>query len=242
MNFKFSNFKIYLGGAYLAVLLVVIYFFFSNFDLSDLTSYEFIRENRDVILEYKKGNIFFLTITFFIITILLNLLLTPMLIPTLIIGFIFGKWLGTSILLFGNTCGALLLYFLAKTFFSEFIQEKFAIKFSKFVEFFNKNEMMYFMLFRLIGGGGTPFPIQNVLPVIFNMSVKNYILATFLGTIPATFVTTALGSGIETVIDQNEELDFLSVFFSPEIYLPIFGFALILISAFVLKIIFFKKN
>ena len=133
MNFRFSNFKIYLGTAYLAVLLTAIYFFFSNFDLSDLTGYEFIRENRDVILEYKKANIFFLTITFFVITILLNLLLTPMIIPTLVIGFIFGKWLGTTILLFGNTCGGLLLYLLAKTFFSKFIQEKFAIKFAKFV-------------------------------------------------------------------------------------------------------------
>ena len=54
------------------------------------------------------------------------------------------------------------------------------------------------MCFRFIGGGGTPFPIQNVLPVLFNMSAKNYITATLLGIIPTTFVTVALGSGIET--------------------------------------------
>jgi uncharacterized membrane protein YdjX (TVP38/TMEM64 family) len=73
------------------------------------------------------------------------------------------------------------------------------------------------------------------------MSVKNYILATFIGTIPTTFVTTALGSGIESVIDQNAELNFFSVFISPEIYLPILGFVLILASTFILKRIFFKK-
>ena len=55
---------------------------------------------------------------------------------------------------------------------------------------------LFYNFLDLIGGGGTPFPIQNVLPVIFNMSAKNYILATFLGTVPTTFVTTALGSGI----------------------------------------------
>jgi uncharacterized membrane protein YdjX (TVP38/TMEM64 family) len=213
---------------------------FSNFDVSDLTSYEFIRENKGLILKYKESNIFFLTIIFFIITVLLNLLLCPMLLPTLVIGFIFGKWLGTLILLFGNTLGGVLLYLLAKTFFSELIREKFATKFSKFIEFFNKNEIVYFMFFRFIGGGGTPFPIQNVLPVIFNMSVKNYIFATFLGIVPTTFVTTALGSGIENIIEQNAELDFLSVFLSPEIYLPILGFFIILILSFVLKNIFFK--
>ena len=120
--------------------------------------------------------------------------------------------------------------------------KKFVTKFSKFIEFFNKNEMVYFMFFRFIGGGGTPFPIQNVLPVIFNMSIKNYIFATFLGIIPATFVTTALGSGIENVIEQNAELNFLLVFLSPEIYLPILGFFIILILSFVLKNIFFKTK
>ena len=242
MNFKSSNFKIYLGSVYAAILLTVIYFLFSNFDVSDLTSYEFIRENKGLILKYKESNIFFLTIIFFIIAVLLNLLLCPMLLPTLVIGFIFGKWLGTLILLFGNTLGGVLLYLLAKTFFSELIRKKFVTKFSKFIEFFNKNEMVYFMFFRFIGGGGTPFPIQNVLPVIFNMSIKNYIFATFLGIIPTTFVTTALGSGIENVIEQNAELDFLSVFLSPEIYLPILGFFIILILSFILKNIFFKTK
>ena len=240
MNFKSSNFKIYLGGAYLIVLLTGIYFLFSNFNISDLTSYEFIKENKGLILKYKENNILFLSIIFFIITVLLNLLLCPMLLPTLVIGFIFGKWLGTLILVFGNTLGAVLLYLLAKTFFSELIEKQFATKFSKFIEFFNKNEMIYFMCFRFIGGGGTPFPIQNILPVIFNMSFKNYIAATFLGIIPTTFVTVALGSGIENVIDQNTELNFLLVFLSPEIYLPIIGFFILLIIAFFIKRFFFK--
>ena len=240
MNLKSSNFKIYLGGVYIIVLSLGLYFLFTTFDLSDLTSYEFIRENRSLILKYKENNIFFMTIIFFIIAVLLNLLLCPMLLPTLVIGFIFGKWLGTLILVFGNTLGGVLLYLLAKTFFSELIEKKFAAKFYKFKEFFNKNEMIYFMCFRFIGGGGTPFPIQNVLPVIFNMSVKNYIAATFLGIIPTTFVTVALGSGIENIIDQNAELNFLSVFLSPEIYLPIIGFFILLIIAFFIKRFFFK--
>ena len=240
MKLESSNFKIYLGGVYLIVLFIAIYFLFSTFDIKDLTSYEFIKENRETILKYKDNNIFFMTIIFFIITVFLNLLLCPMLIPTLIIGFIFGKWLGTLILIFGNTLGGLLLYRLAKTFFSDLIEKKFKTKFSKFIDFFNKNEIIYFMSFRFIGGGGTPFPIQNVLPVLFNMSVRNYIIATFLGIIPTTFVTVALGSGIEKIIDQNAELSFLPVVQSPEIYLPIIGFFIILICALTIKKFYFK--
>ena len=242
MKLESSNFKIYLGGIYLMLLFAAIYFFWSTFDLKDLTSYDLIKENREVILTYKDNNIFFLTIIFFIITICLNLLLCPMLLPTLLIGFIFGKWLGTLILIFGNTIGGFLLYRLAKTFFSDLIEKKFKTRFSKLVDFFNKNEVMYFMSFRFIGGGGTPFPIQNILPVLFNMSSKNYIVATLLGILPTTFVTVALGSGIEKIIDQNAELSFLPVIQSPEIYLPIIGFFIILVVALFIKKLYFKEK
>ena len=56
MKLDSSNFKIYLGGVYLVVLFIAIYFLFSTFDLKDLTSYEFIKENREVILKYKDNN------------------------------------------------------------------------------------------------------------------------------------------------------------------------------------------
>ena len=241
MKLESSNLKIYLGAIYLTVLFLAIYFLFSTFDIKDLTSYEFIKENREIILKYKDNNIFFLTIVFFIIVVFLNLLLCPMVVPTLVIGFIFGKWLGTLILIFGNTLGGVLLYRLAKTFFSDLIEKKFKTKFTKFIDFFNKNDTIYFMCFRFIGGGGTPFPIQNILPVLFNMSAKNYIIATFLGILPTTFVTAALGSGIEKIIDQNEELSFLPVIQSPEIYLPIIGFFILLISGFFIKKFYFKN-
>ena len=242
MKLESSNYKIYLATAYLIVLLMAIYFLFSTFDIKDLTSYELIRENREDILKYKDNNIFFMTIIFFLIVVFLNLLLCPMLLPTLIIGFIFGKWVGTLVLIFGNTLGGFLLYRLAKTFFSDLVESKFRKKFSKFINFFNRNETFYFMCFRFIGGGGAPFPIQNILPVLFNMSSKNYIVATFLGILPTTFVTVALGSGIEKVINQNAEISFMPVIKSPEIYIPIIGFFVLLIIAFFIKKIYFKNE
>ena len=240
MKLESSNYKIYLATAYLIVLLTAIYFLFSTFDIKDLTSYELIRENREEILKYKDNNIFLMIIIFFVIVIFLNLFLCPMILPTLIIGFIFGKWVGTLVLIFGNTLGAFFLYYLTKTFFNDLVESKLRKKFSKFINFFNRNETFYFMCFRFIGGGGTPFPIQNVLPVLFNMSAKNYIIATFLGILPTTFVTVALGSGIEKIIDQNAELSFLPVVQSPEIYLPIVGFFIILIIGFSIKKFYFK--
>lgn len=96
------------------------------------------------------------------------------------------------------------------------------------------------MSYRFIGGGGTPYAIQNIIPILFNMPVKNYIIATFVGSMPSMFVTVSLGSGIENIIDKNEKLSVLSVIISPEIYLPIAGFFIILLVAFFIKKFYFK--
>ena len=117
-----------------------------------------------------------------------------------------------------------------------------APKFSGLKEFFKKNELIYFAIYRFVGGGGTPYGIQNVLPVLFDMKIKNYILGTFFGSMPAMFVTVSLGSGIEQVIDKNDELSFITVLASPEIYLPLIGFFVLLIFTIIIKKKFFNKG
>ena len=67
------------------------------------------------------------------------------------------------------------------------------------------------------GGGGIPYGIQNVLPVLFNISTKNYFIGTFLGSWPTMFITVALGAGIEKYIDINEKLSFFKIILSPDI-------------------------
>ena len=133
------------------------------------------------------------------------------------------------------------LYLLVGFFFRDAIEEKLAPKFSKLKEFFQKNETFYFMSYRFIGGAGTPYAIQNILPILFNMSTRNYAIATFAGSAPSMFVTVSLGSGIESVIDQNAELTFSSVLLAPEIYLPIIAFFIILFFAFLVKKLYFKQ-
>ena len=240
MNLNFSNLKLVIGITYLAIISIGLYFLFSIVDIKDLMSYEFIRSNKDIILKYKNENFLFLTIIFFIFSVVWVLLLgfaMPLLIFS---GFVFGKWWGILIVLTSTTIGATLLYLLVGFFFRETIEQKLAPKFSKLKEFFIRNDILYFMSYRFIGGGGAPYAIQNVLPILFNMSVKNYVIATFVGSMPSMFVTVSLGSGIENVIDQNATLSIFTLLLSPEIYIPIIAFFIILIVAFLIKKLYFK--
>ena len=241
MNLNSLNLKLILGITYLVIISFGLYFLFSVVDIKNLMSYDFIKLNKDIILKYKNENFLFLTIIFFIFSIVWVLLLgfaMPLLIFS---GFVFGKWWGILIVLTSTTIGATLLYMLVGFFFREAIKEKLAPKFSKLREFFIKNDILYFMSFRFIGGGGSPYAVQNVLPILFDMSVKNYVIATFVGSMPSMFVIVALGSGIEKVIDQNVELSVSTVLFSPEIYIPIIAFFIILFIAFVIRKFYFKQ-
>tara|TARA_Y100000590_G_scaffold82851_1_gene92336 strand:- start:1294 stop:2019 length:726 start_codon:yes stop_codon:yes gene_type:complete len=241
MNSNSLNLKLIIGIIYLVTITVGLYFLFSIVDVKDLMSYEFIRSNKSIILKYKNENFLFLTLLFFIFSIIWVLLLgfaMPLLIFS---GFVFGKWWGILIVLVSTTIGATFLYILAGFFFKKIIEEKLAPKFSKLKEFFVKKDVFYFTIYRFVGGGGTPYAIQNILPVLFNMPIKNYIVATFIGSMPSMFVSVALGSGIEKIIDKNEKLSIFNVLGSPEIYLPITGFFIILILAFFIKKLYFNK-
>jgi uncharacterized membrane protein YdjX (TVP38/TMEM64 family) len=240
MNIKSLNLKLTFGIAYLILISFALYFLFSVVDIKDLMSYEFIKSNKDVILKYKNENFLLLIIFFFIFSIIWVLLL-GFVMPLLIFsGFILGKWWGILIALTSTTIGATLLYILVGFFFRNAIKEKLAPKFYKLREFFIKNDILYFTSFRFIGGGGAPYAVQNVLPILFDMPVKNYVIATFVGSMPSMFVTVALGSGIEKVIDQNVELSISTVLFSPEIYIPIIAFFIILFIAFIIKKFYFE--
>ena len=240
MNLNLINLKYIIGITYLIIISIALYFLFSAVNINDLKSYEFIRENKDIILKYKNENFLFLTIIFFIFSVIWVLLLgfaMPLLIFS---GFVFGKWWGILIVLTGTTIGATLLYLLAGFFFKEAIKKNLAPKFLKLKILFDKNSLLYFMTFRFIGGGGAPYAIQNILPILFDMSVKNYIIATFIGSMPSMFVTVALGSGVSNVIDQNINLSISTVLFSPDIYIPIICFFIILIFAFLIKKFYIK--
>jgi len=73
------------------------------------------------------------------------------------------------------------------------------------------------------------------------MPIRNYIFATFIGSAPTMFISVSLGSGVESVIDKNAKPSFSTVLSSPDIYIPIIAFFIILIFSFIIKKIYFKQ-
>tara|TARA_A100001015_G_C14836834_1_gene650819 strand:- start:261 stop:977 length:717 start_codon:yes stop_codon:yes gene_type:complete len=236
-----KNIKIAVGLVYILCLSLILYGFFIFVDVTQLNNYSYIRDKTQFLIEIRDKNLFWFGSLFFLFSIIWILLLgfaTPM---AIVAGFLFGKLYGTIISVFGFTLGCTFLYIFANQYFKDLILEKLSKRISKFKETFNKNEFFYFMIFRFAGGGGTPFAIQNLLPVLFNMKVKNYFFSTLIGLFPMVFILCAIGSGIEKIVEENINPSFLIMIQNREILFPILGFFVILMFSFILRKIYFKK-
>ena len=232
--------KLFLGSAYILIVSVFLLIFFNNFSFQDFSSYELIRENREVLENIKNSNIFLSSIIFLIGTIVWVLLLgfgSPVF---LVGGFIFGKWLGTLLVVFGLSIGATFLYIFANYFLKDLVEEKFSSRFSNFTEKFKKNEFVFFLIYRFVGG--IPFFISNILPTIFNVKVRNFFLGSIIGMTPQLFVGASLGAGLSKILEENAEVPtILELIFTPDIYLPILGIIILVSIGFIFKKKFYTK-
>ena len=236
---KTKNIKIILGISYILLISIFLLFFFKNFSIQDFTSYELIKENRDTLEAVKNNNIILSSLLFFLGTIIWVLLLgfgSPIF---LVGGFIFGKWIGTILVVFGLSTGATLLYIFANFFLKDIIEEKFKKRFYNLTDKFKKNEFIFFLIYRFVGG--IPFFISNILPTLFNIKLKNFFFGSVLGMAPQLFVGVSLGAGLNKILEENKEPPSLfELILTPDIYLPVIGIIILVITAIFLRKYFLK--
>ena len=237
---KSKKVKITLGLFYLLVVSSFLYFFLSKFTPEELTSYEFIKNNRDYFFGLKQTNLLLLSVIFIFLTIIWVLMAgfgSPV---ALLAGFIFGKWLGTIILVLGLSVGATILYIFGNYFLKEIIKEKFLNRFKNLEIKFKKSEFIFLLVYRFVGG--IPFAIANVLPCLFDVKISNFFWSTLIGIVPSTFLIVSIGSGLEKIINQNLQAPkLLEIIYSPEIYIPMIAFVALIIITIITRKIFYKK-
>ena len=237
---KEKKIKFFLGSTYALIILSFLWLFFDNFSLSEISSYEFIKNNNEYFNQLKNKNFFLISLIFFIFTIIWVLLLgfgSPIL---LLSGFIFGKWFGSIYAVLSLSIGATLLYIFANYFLKDMVEEKFSKRFSNLNEKFKKNEFVFFLIYRFVGG--IPFSISNILPTIFNVKLKNFFFGTIIGMSPQIFVGVSLGAGLNEIIQKNIEApSLIELLLSPEIYIPIVAFVILLIVGIIIKNIFYTN-
>jgi uncharacterized membrane protein YdjX (TVP38/TMEM64 family) len=228
---NFSKLKIVIGLMYLGIvtLVVILFFYYGANSFLDLN---FLKNNKDKIFAFRDANFVLLAISYFFLSIVWVFLLgfgTPLVI---VAGFAFGIFWGSFLSILGFSIGASLLYLFANHYFKDLVFKYLAVRFLSLKNHFNENEFSYFFFVRVIPG--IPFPIKNVMPVLFNMKVKNYFFATLLGEAIPIIISVSIVSGFAGAIQSNENLNF-SLLYSPEIFLPLLGLGIMVVLTNYLK-------
>ena len=231
--------KLFFGISYIIILFIFLYYIFSYVQITRLDDFLYYKELQ-VELEKRIGENLYINLMIFFSFCLIWISLLGFGSPLLLLsGILFGKWIGTSISVVSISVGALTLYSIANFFFKDLVHDILKKKFFKYIDLFRSNEFNYFLMFRLCGGLGIPFGLQNILPIIFNMKKSNYFFASFVGFIPMFFIWNSIGAGLNEYIKQEDNFSFINLLQNKEIYLPLILFILIiLVSAFIKKRVF----
>ena len=242
MKIMSKKLKLFLGFSYLLILFAFLYFIFLQVEINRLNDFSYYKElqaNLDVFI----GKNFLINLLIFFIASIVWVVLLGFGLPLLMTaGILFGKWIGTLVAVISMSLGALLLYIIANFFFKDLVNKVLEKKFSNYIKLFKKNEFFYFFIFRITGGLGLPFALQNVLPIIFNIKKINYFFATLLGFIPSMFILVSVGSGLNKFIKDSDNFSFINFLNNKEIYFPIIVFVTFIFISGIIKKKFFNAT
>ncbi len=153
---------------------------------------EAIKANRDALLQFTRAHfVTALAIGFLIYVGAVAFSLPGGLILSLTTGFVFGRWVGTALVVVAATVGATIVFLAARYIFADSARKRLGTWGEKINAGFTDGAFNYMLFLRLVPV--FPFFIVNLAPAFTSIPLRTYVLATFIGIIPGTFVFVNLG-------------------------------------------------
>ncbi len=222
----------------IAVLITGFAAFFA-LELNQFVSLEPLKQNRETLLMLVSENGTIAALAFALIyAVVVAFSLPGGAIMTITGGFLFGTIVGGLAVVFGATVGATALFLIARTALGDMLRIKVGFM-SKMEAGFRDNALSYLLVLRLIPL--FPFWLVNLVPAFLGVSTATYVIGTFVGIIPGTFVYAAVGNGLGALIDAGQDPD-LGIIFRPEILGPLVGLAVLALLPLIYKKVQARKT
>ena len=176
----------------LFVLFVGVVVAFFAFGGQHYLALDAIKANRDALLQFTEAHFAAaLVIAFFIYAGAVAFSLPGALVLSLVMGFVFGRWVGTVLVVVAATVGATIVFLAARYIFADAARKRLGTLGEKINAGFTENAFNYMLFLRLVPA--FPFFLVNLAPAFTSIPVRTFVLATFIGIIPGTFVFVNLG-------------------------------------------------
>ena len=190
------------SGTWLKVLILAVFAaaitaFFALGGHNYLTL-ETIKSNRDALLAFTRDHrLPMIGIAFLVYTAFVACSLPGGVVLSLTCGFLFGRWLGSAVIIVAATVGATLVFLAARFLFADWARSRMGTLGRKITAGFSENAFHYMLFLRLVPA--FPFVLVNLAPAFTGIRVPTYVLATAIGIIPGTFVFANLGETLGTL-------------------------------------------
>lgn len=144
---------------------------------------------------------------------------------TIFAGFVFGWLVGGVLTVFAATLGASILFLAARSACGDVLRRRAGPFLAKLADGFARDAFGYLLVLRL--APVFPFLVINIAPAFFDIKLRTYVAATFLGIIPGTFAYAWLGQGLDSVVvaAAGREIS-ISDLVTPEITIAFAGLAI----------------
>ncbi len=193
--------------------------------LQEHFSIDALREHRALLNAFVAENALLAALTFiglYAVTTLLSLPTGAVL--TIAGGFLFGITFGTLYVVVGATLGATAIFLLARSTLGDLLRAKAGPWLQRMEAGFSENAFSYMLVLRLIPL--FPFFVVNLVPAFLGVSLRTYVVGTFIGIIPGTLVFILAGAGLGSVFDQGGAFTVESVL-TPQIIAGLVGLSLL---------------
>jgi len=170
----------------------------------DYLRLSYLDESRDALKSYVAANYALSVTCFFLAYVLAVAFSFPAAsILTVFAGFLFGWLVGGIIVAFAATLGATLLFLAARSAFGDFLKRRIGGRAAELAEGFEKNAFGYLLVLRL--APIFPFFFMNIVPALFDVRLKTYVAATFIGILPGVAAYAWLGQGVDGALIAARE-------------------------------------
>ena len=171
------------GKIALVVVLVAVVAAFFALDGQRYLSLEAVKANRDGLLRFADEHfVLALVIAFLAYAGAVAFSLPGGLVLSLTMGFIFGRWVGTVLVVFAATVGATLVFLAARYLFADAARRRLGALGERINAGFTENAFNYLLFLRLVPL--FPFFLVNLAPAFTTISLRTYVLGTLIGIIP----------------------------------------------------------
>jgi uncharacterized membrane protein YdjX (TVP38/TMEM64 family) len=177
--------------ALLAVFVAVVIAFFA-LGGQDYLTLDAVKANRNRLLDFTRAHfVAALAIAFVVYAGTVAFSLPGGLVLSLTMGFIFGRWVGTVLVVVAATVGATVVFLAARYLFADAARRRMGTLGAKISAGFTENAFNYLLFLRLVPL--FPFFLVNLAPAFTRINARTYILGTLIGIIPGAFVYVNLG-------------------------------------------------